>query len=193
MKRLVVSIIALTLSCNFAFSQDLTKINTERINRTKKGMVVLGSWAAINLISSPILRNQATGSEKYFHEMNGYWNAVNLVIAGAGYFGLRKQKPASFTLSQTFEEQQKIEKLLLFNSGLDIGYVFAGLYLNQRGINNNDERLEGYGESLVLQGGFLAVFDLIFYLAQKKGSKDLYKILSTVSASPVGLRVNLRF
>jgi len=192
MNKFLLSIVLISLS-HFLGAQNLQQVNQDRIDRTKKGMLVLGSWAAANMIVSPVLRNNDSGAEKYFHEMNGYWNIVNFVIAGAGYISLRKQDPQAFNLRQTLEEQQKIEKLLLFNAGLDLGYIAAGAYLNEKGKNDNDSRIEGYGESLMLQGAFLAAFDLVFYIAQRKGSKSVYNLLSSVQISPYGARLTFKF
>ena len=61
-----------------------------------------------------------------------------------------------------------MEKILLFNAGLDVAYVMGGLYLNERGKNATDtqkrDQLRGFGKAVVLQGGFLLVFDTVMYL-----------------------------
>ena len=87
----------------------LERYNQQRIDKTKTGMIILGSWAAANLLSSPILSGRASGSNKHFHQMNGLWNIVNIGIAGAGYLALTKEDPSSMTLAQSVLEQQKIE------------------------------------------------------------------------------------
>ncbi|MBN1834992.1 MAG: hypothetical protein JW820_04020, partial [Spirochaetales bacterium] len=48
--------------------------------------------------------------------------------------------------------------------------IMAGLYLTElaRRTPDHRERLEGYGWSLVLQGGFLLSFDLVAYLFQRR-------------------------
>lgn len=190
MKKLLLTVIFCLLLVGVQ-SQTLTEINQNRIDRTKKGMMVLGSWAAVNLISSPILRNQASGSEKYFHEMNGYWNAVNLAIAGLGYYRLSKENASNNNLKQTIGKQQQIEKTLLFNTGLDLAYIAGGFYLKERGVNKNDDRLHGFGDSLILQGAFLATFDIIFYLFQRKGSKQIDSLLENITLEPNGVRLSI--
>ena len=191
LKRIL--IISLLWATTCTYGQSLEELNAKRLKTNKTGMKVLGTWAVANMVASPILKNNATGSEKYFHEMNLYWNAFNLAIASAGYIGSLKDDPSKYDLKESIKEQQKIEKILLFNTGLDIGYVAAGFFLNERGKRKNDLRLEGYGNSLKLQGAFLAVFDLFFYLAHHKNAKQLLNILDNVSPSAQGLGLKFQY
>ncbi len=178
-----------------AKSQSLNEFNSKRLHINKTGMKVLGAWAITNMAVSPVLRQRASGSDKYFYDMNLYWNAVNLLIAGAGYLGSKNDDAASYNLKKSFKEQQAIEKILLFNMALDIGYVATGFYLDERGARKDNNRLKGYGDSLKLQGTFLAVFDLFFYMAHHKNATHLYKILDSISPSTnaVGLNVKFKF
>lgn len=154
-------------------------------------MLILGTWAAGNIISSPFLASGREGSGKYFHQMNGLWNIVNLGIAGFGYFGIAGQDGQGLSLSESVLEQQKIENLLLFNTGLDVAYVLGGLYLYERSRNTgrNPERLKGYGQSIMLQGGFLFVFDLIFYLSMTHHGRQIDGIMQKIqfTGNSVGL------
>lgn len=158
-------------------------------------MIILGSWAAANLFSSPVLAGRASGSKRYFHQMNGFWNIVNVGIAGAGYLALTKEDPSSFTLAQSILEQQKIEKLLLFNTGLDIAYVLGGLYMAERSKNiiKNADRLKGFGQSIMLQGGFLFAFDLLFYLTMNSHGKGVYTLLNSLQITPNSVGMLIRF
>ena len=171
--------------------QNLDDFNQDRLKMTKQGMLVLGSWATANIIASPFLAADASGSDKYFQQMNGYWNGINLLIAGFGYFSARKMANQRFSLSESLREQQKLEKTLLFNAGLDIGYMLGGLYMIERSKNDqaNANRFRGFGESLLLQGGFLFAFDVIFYLVQKKHGAKLFSIVDNLALSPSGFRV----
>jgi len=189
-----VLLLVFALCCaGFTNAQNLEEINKDRLERSRKGMLVLGSWAVGNMIASPVLRRDATGSDKYFYNMNVYWNAVNLAIAGFGYFGALRNDPGQYNLQQSIKEQQKIEKILLFNAGLDLAYVASGLYASEQGSNNNDDRLKGYGESIILQGAFLFVFDMIFYLSHQKGGKVLDSQLGGLSLSSRGIGLKFTF
>ncbi|MEM9896851.1 MAG: hypothetical protein AAF789_10815 [Bacteroidota bacterium] len=169
-----------------ASAQDLETFNTERLSMNKAGMLVLGSWATLNLVSSPILASQATGSRKFFYQMNGYWNTVNFALAAFGYYSATTADPSAFSLSQSIAEQQSLEKILLFNAGLDIGYVATGFYLMERSSRNDSDRLKGFGQSLILQGSFLFAFDLGFYLVQQANCDQLLKFVDRLALSPTG-------
>lgn len=179
------------ISLNTVSAQNVDGFNDERLNLNKKGMLVLGSWAVANIALSPILANSASGSEKYFHQMNGYWNGVNLVIAGLGYYTAIKTDPNGLSMSQTLKEQQKLEKTLLFNAGLDLAYIAGGFYLQERAKNTtaNADRLQGFGQSLVLQGGFLFAFDVAFYLVQKNHGAKLFPLVDNLAIHPTGFSI----
>lgn len=188
----------LLLACaSYCWSQSLalTDFNTQRLERQKTAMLVLGAWAVGNIGSGLALRGNQQGSTRYFHEMNAGWGAVNLVIAGFGYWASHKADPASFDLAGTIHEQHKIQKILLFNAGLDVGYMLGGAYLIERSKNteNKPERLEGFGKSIALQGAFLFVFDLATYWVHQKGNAELDQLLNSVQLSPNGIGLNLWF
>ena len=189
-KKILIAVLAISTS-SIAYTQDLDAFNTERLDLTKKGMVVLGSWAVANIALSPVFVNNSSGSEKYFHQMNGYWNVVNLLVAGLGYYSATKTNPDGLTAGESLKEQQKLEKTLLFNAGLDIAYVVGGLYLRERSENTNDnpDRLEGFGQSLILQGAFLFVFDIVFYLAQRCHGLKLFGLVDNLALSPTGFKL----
>lgn len=189
-KRLFVYSVA--LGCIFfAMAQSLDDFNEDRLGLNKKGMMVLGSWAAANIALSPILASRSSGSTKYFHQMNGYWNGVNLIIAGIGYYTATTTDPTGLTLTETLKEQGSIEKTLLFNAGLDLAYMVGGVFLQERSRRGgvNSDRLKGFGQSLVLQGGFLFAFDVVFYLVQKSHAKILFNYVDQLALSPTGFRM----
>lgn len=176
--------------------ENLLEINTNRLQLNKTGMWVLGSWAVGNMATSGILRSQTTGETRYFHEMNVFWNVVNLGLAGSGLYAAYQSDPASFNTVQTLAEQQKIEKLLLFNAGLDVSYIMTGFYLRERSLRatNKPERLKGYGNSLLLQGGFLLLFDLGLYTAlHSQVNPKIEQLLGSIQVSPQGLGLVFQF
>ena len=151
---------------NKIFSQNLPlqNFNQERNDLNRKGMTVLGSWAGANLVTNGILLSNSTGSDKYFYQMNVYWNIVNGALAGLGILGAKKM-PGNLSAFQTLEEQSSTEKTFLINTGLDAAYVMTGVYLLEKSKNSmdNQDMLKGYGQSVILQGGFLLLFDGIMY------------------------------
>ena len=187
-------LLALASQC-WAQSLELTDFNTRRLQKQKTAMLVLGAWAVGNIGSGLALRGGQEGSTRYFHEMNAGWGAVNLVIAGLGYWGTMRSDPGSFDLASTIHEQHKIQKILLFNAGLDVGYMLGGAYLIERSKNttNRPERLEGFGKSIAMQGAFLFVFDLATYWVHQKGNSELDRLLQGLQLGPNGVGLQLWF
>lgn len=173
------------------FSQNLMlpSFNQERNDLNRKGMVVLGSWAGANLITNGILLSNSSGSDKYFYQMNVYWNVVNGTLAGLGVLGAKKMQ-RNLSAFQSLEEQSSTEKTFLINTGLDVAYVMTGVYLLEKSKNSIDSQdmLKGYGQSVILQGGFLLLFDGIMYGVHrshlKKGSAIFENL--TFTGSQVG-------
>jgi hypothetical protein len=176
--------------------ESLDSLNISRNTINRAGMLTLGTWAIGNIASGLFLRANTKGDAKYFHEMNAAWNVINLGLATAGYIG-SLNLDIGLSLSETLSEQASIEKILLFNAGLDVGYVMAGFYLRERSKNvqNNRERLSGYGKSLILQGAFLFGFDVVMYLLHGQNSSRLKELLENVDVSllPGILSLSLKF
>ncbi|MCR9249324.1 MAG: hypothetical protein NXI20_02835 [bacterium] len=195
MTRQLILIIALILSSSASFSQiGLQSYNIERQSINRKGMLTLGSWAIVNIVSSPILASSSEGSEKYFHQMNGYWNGVNLIIAGFGYYGATRDH-STYSLTKSIKAQNNIERALVFNSGLDLAYIASGLYLRERSKNTskNGDRLKGFGKSLILQGAFLFTFDITMFLIHSSHSKKLMSQIDRLAFSGNGISLHMRF
>lgn len=167
-------------------TDDLNRVNRERLQINQNGMKVLGGWAITNMIAGGIGMTQTSGNNRYFHQMNLAWNSVNLTLAGFGYFGSRSD-PAQYSLPETIREFQKFENILLFNAGVDVGYMAAGAYLWERGIRKENDRLIGYGQSVVLQGAFLFSFDLILFAASRNKNSKLIDKLGKLSIQPAGI------
>ncbi len=160
---------------------------------TKNAMIVLGSWAAVNITSGFIAASQTTGETKYFWQMNAYWNLVNGGLAVLGYINARKAMAKKYDFSDNVEAQGSMEKLYAFNLGLDLAYIASGFFLREKGTNETNmksqDQLNGYGTSLLIQGGFLLVMDGIVLSLHHKNSQRLNKKLKhlELAAGPNGL------
>ena len=194
MKKWIISLAFCCLSF-YAIGQSsdpLTEFNQHRKQITKTGMLVLGSWAVGNMAVSGLMMPRASGSQYYFHQMNVFWNIVNLGLAGFGYYNALQMDPAGVDVSNSVSEFYSLQKTLLFNAGLDVAYIAGGLYLLERAKNteNKPERLRGFGRSVILQGAFLLAFDTALFFVLDSRSNELLPLLN-VSADGFGLR--LRF
>jgi hypothetical protein len=95
--------------------------------------------------------------------MNLAWNGVNAVIGGLGYIQATSEDPRGLNRVETIEKTRSMQQILLLNAGLDVAYMAGGAWLRERGENEGNAQLSGYGDSLILQGGFLFAFDLVMW------------------------------
>jgi hypothetical protein len=145
---------------------DLEGINQTRLDYNLKGMLILGTWAVVNLILGAVASFRTRGQTQAVHQMNAYWNLVNLGIAAYGFW--QASQVAVLNFWEVLVAQQQIEKVLLANSALDFGYIALGLYLIERGRRLEKDKWVGFGKSIVLQGAFLLLFDAILYGFQQQ-------------------------
>ncbi|MDQ7816461.1 MAG: hypothetical protein RDU14_05500 [Melioribacteraceae bacterium] len=167
----------------------IRSFENKRIGINKTGMIVLGSWAIGNILAGAYGNYKYNGQTKYFHQFNAMWNVVNLGIAAFGYFNAAGSDPNSMTATQILKEYNSLQNFLLLNAGLDAAYIVTGLYLKERSKNStNAERLRGYGNSLLLQGGFLLAFDFaLYFIHQNNANINLYPHLESLLRGGVGI------
>jgi len=174
-------------------SQKLELYNSDRLDLNKKGMLVLSGWALTNIAAGSYGYYNSNGQKKYFHQMNAFWNVVNLSIGALAYYQGVHSDPSAFNLHQSMEEARSIENILLLNIGLNVGYIATGGFLWERGIRKDNRRLLGYGPSLVVQGGFLLVFDSILYTLTRSNNQQLFQMLEQIQISGTALSIRIPF
>ena len=175
-----------------SFAQPLLQFNQERLKTDKHLMIGLGSWATANFLFSGVgWATVSEGEAHYFHQMNVLWNTVNIGLAIPGYFNAKKSNP-NLTFDKSVLNQHKTEKIFLINTGLDVAYISAGLLLRSNAKINLSKRdqFNGFGNSLLMQGGFLFLFDLTAYLIHNQhAKKSLNKMMNTIELSSSGLGI----
>jgi len=182
---------------NLCFGQDdLNRFNSERSKTDQKLMLTLGSWSTTNMIvSGAAWVTLQEGEARYFHQMNVMWNVVNLGLAIPGYIKARNAS-TDISFARTWSEQSQTEKVFLFNGALDIAYMTSGMLLREMAQNDPSraEIFNGFGNGLLLQGGFLFVFDLAAYGIHKiHANRKLSPLFDKMelSQSGIGIRYNL--
>jgi hypothetical protein len=87
------------------------------------------------------------------------WGAIDGAIAGAGAIrGRRPRNPGT-----ELADAQRLRKILLINSAIDVGYVAAGGWLMARCVNDRPHKLtRADGAAIVIQGAFLLALDTKF-------------------------------
>jgi hypothetical protein len=176
----------------------LTAIRTG-INKT--GMLTLGAWALGNIaVNGALMLGAGNGAERgsayYFQQMNVFWNVVNLALAGFGYYGASTESLQGLSLFDAVSKQASIEKTLLLNAGLDLAYCAAGAWMLERSKTDTERTAlwQGYGQSLLLQGAFLFVFDVSLVVIHTTATEPLLKnVLESVQLGMgrVGVRLRL--
>ena len=180
-------------SSGVAQNAELTEFNRQKAQTSKRSMYALGGWAVANFAVSGAMVGYSSGSEKYFHQMNITWNVVNAGLAGLGLLGSRKEKYDKTPL-QSVNAIHNSEKIYLLNAGLDVGYIFGGLYMTElaNGHPDREDMFRGFGQSIILQGSFLLVLDSVMYFIYKGQRKNkLQPILENLDIGLTGFR--LRF
>jgi hypothetical protein len=147
------------------------------INNT--GMYVLGGWAVANLATGGVGWSRTTGSAMYFHQMNFFWNTVNLGIAGFALYSATQMEPLRMSYQELMDQHMRYKNLYLINAGLDVVYMGTGFLLRHLSArsSNRADLLMGYGNSVILQGGFLFLFDGVMYLLQQQHQVKFLKDL----------------
>ncbi|WP_141676827.1 DUF6992 family protein [Hydrotalea lipotrueae] len=170
-----------------SLQQKYDSIYINRQTLIKNNMSILGAWAGLNIIQSSISAASTSGNTQTFFKMNVYWNTVNAAIAGIGFLQAKKALTKKITPQQNWLQQQKTEQFLLLNTGLDAAYITTGLYLREHGLRKNNDQTEGFGSSIILQGSFLFVLDVIQYLEHHQNGKRLSKLCLEPANNGLGL------
>ena len=161
-----------TISLN-SNSQDSLKLHDTFYKNQQQSLLLLSGWSVVNLIGSPIANKNmynSTTTNEYFHEMNFNWNLLNAGIAGLSHFLVHRDSKREWNLNQLSTKKTKAEKSIIFNMGLDLVYVISGLIMNKNSdVNKESDNINiGYGNSLMVQGGYLFLYDAIFLRKLKK-------------------------
>lgn len=106
--------------------------------------------------------------------LDGFWRGIGLQFISWGgidaliaMFGLIASKKRFRTLENPHDqaiiekETRNLHNLLWFNAGLDIIYIIAGLLWMMRGRKRKSDSEIGNGWGVMVQGGFLLLFDMI--------------------------------
>ncbi len=168
----------------------------QRLDINRSAMLVLGSWAIGNMLVGTYGHINTTGQSRQFHQFNFMWNVVNLGIAAFGYHQATNADLMALGHVDVLKEYNTLQNILLLNVGLNVSYMAAGLYLRERSKNSikHSDRFKGYGNSLLLQGAFLFLFDTsLFFIHRSHANLHLYPQLESLAAGGAGLGMVFRF
>lgn len=132
----------------------------------RRTLPVLLGWAAGSIVAGGLWWRS---SQQWLRGLGSQFLGWGLIDGLIALFGLRSaienttkfgQGEISSTEMQT--QTQRFERILWVNTSLDIGYLlFGGWFINRA--RGNDQR-RGIGWGIILQGGFLFIWDLLLLL-----------------------------
>jgi len=194
LKTIIVFLILFTTMSVSAQDSSYSDFYRQSLKTNNTGMFVLGGWAIANIATGGIGWAKNSGSSKYFNQMNLFWNTINLSIAGFALYSNYQQEILELTNEAMLQNHLKIENLYLINGGLDIVYIGTGFLLKHLSTKNEKRKhlLYGYGNSVILQGAFLFVFDLIMWGIQRNHRfeflNSMEPVLTTAEFTEIGFK-----
>ncbi len=171
-------------------SAELFDFNKSRNKKTTKGLYVLGAWALANIGTSAYYYSNTEGVDQSFHQMNLMWNGANTFIVVASL--LPKQRN-DLNLTKTLNWQSNTEAVYIASAALDLVYSTAGFVLTEKAKNDfaQHDKYQGWGNSLIYNGGFLFLFDTSMFIVHKRNGKKLYKMMDKINLSAGGNGIKL--
>lgn len=140
-----------------SFAQKLDTISdfTQSFRQEERvAMHVLLGWSGISAAYGGYLLSKGKQDAGSMHVS---WAAINAGIAG---LALWSKKPEYSSLSEYLTAEKSFNQILAINSGLDVAYVSTGILMNTMGKSN---RVRDFGSAIIIQGGFLLVFDAVLF------------------------------
>ena len=156
-----------------------------------KHLALLGWWSILNLLVGLPGLYYLKGWWWYFMLMNMCWAVINFTIVLWIFDHKFLRRFLAGNIFQRFEVQRHVEKMLLLNIGLDLAYIFAGLWLKSVDVNSGAQHPElwlGFGWSVIVQGVFLFIHDNIFHFLHLLNFRKCKPFLEDVMETQLALR-----
>lgn len=152
--------------CHVAGALDLTKPEATEtvlpqdieivVSHQNTANVVLGTWSAGSVTLGVVQLFSPNPFVKAFGMQNLVWGSIDGGIAIYGHQNLKKM---DWSITTAVDEQLKFRRILLINALLDFLYLAVGFLLWR----SAKIKLRGHGAGILLQGGFLLIFDWVNY------------------------------
>lgn len=88
------------------------------------------------------------------------WGGIDAAIALFGRRGLQEKLDRPLNMPQAEKEARRFKRILLINAGLDVIYILLGAAVVLQW-GQGDSFMQGSGWGVIIQGGFLLLFDLL--------------------------------
>lgn len=117
-------------------------------------------WSSLSIIFGIASFLAGNGFWKGFGIQCFAWGSIDLIIATFGMINTFRKRKGYYIEEKLLDESKKLRGILLINVALDVLYVSIGLILVVM-VSSKNNGWQGHGEGVILQGGFLFLFDLI--------------------------------
>lgn len=150
-----------------SLSSDSVLLHKQFYTSQQQSLSILSGWSVLNIAYSPLVSpNLFTPSTslEYFHLGNFNWSLLNVGIAGLSHYGVYRKSIQSWSLSSLKTQKRKVKRIIKINITLDCVYILAGAILRYAVSENSEayQNFQGNGNSIILQGSFLLLYDSVF-------------------------------
>lgn len=153
---------------------ELADLQQRHLDVQQGGMTVLLGWSAANIAGGAVGAALADRPRtRAFWLGTAGWNVVNAAIATSAFATLPARRRDPLDESGLRRQTDTFERTILLNVGLDVAYLAGSGWIGERGRHTGDERLKGLGNAVLVQGGFLLVFDSVLYAVASQRSAPL--------------------
>jgi hypothetical protein len=195
MQRIIFTLVFVIFSLGFLQAQTHEDFYTSSLDINKSGMYFLGGWALANMATGTYGWLRYDGEKKYFHQMNAAWNVVNAGIAVYALFDIAGTDISMLGADEMMRKHIWSENLFLINVGLDILYMAGGAWLIHAAGKNEKrhDMFKGYGQSVILQGAFLFLFDLVKFGIQFNHRMNFTETTTNLGLTGNGITLSIGF
>ena len=132
----------------------------------RKHIAILAWWCFLHLVAGIPALILTSGVWWYFFLMSICWAIINLLVVYWIFDHVFVMKFRNGQLFQRFEVQRHVEKMLFANIGLDVAYIFCGLFflaLAGQETVAYPELWRGFAWAIQVQGIYLLAQDIFFH------------------------------
>lgn len=195
MQRIFFTLLFFLFSIVYLQAQSYEEFYTQSLDINKSGMYFLGGWALANMATGTYGWIRYDGEKKYFHQMNAAWNLVNAGIAVYALFDIAGADISALSTDEMMRKHIRSENLFLINAGLDILYMAGGAWMIHAAGKNEKrhDMFKGYGQSVILQGAFLFLFDLVKFGIQFNHRMNFTETTTNLGLTGNGITLSIGF
>lgn len=195
MQRIFFTLLFFLFSVVYLQAQSYEDFYTQSLEINKSGMYFLGGWALANMATGTYGWIRYDGEKKYFHQMNAAWNVVNAGIAVYALLDMTGTDISTLSADEMMRKHIRSENLFLINAGLDILYMAGGAWMIHAAGRNEKrhDMLKGYGQSVILQGAFLFLFDLVKFGIQYNHRQNFTEATTNLGLTGNGITLSIVF